>query len=93
MVQIVLKKSKKCCILSTVACWLSPMRCVIVFGKCKKLCKGLLGGRRKFEAARFGHLLRSDILQYILVQNLETKFHDALLRISRNLVFVGRKPL
>ena len=49
--------------------------------------RALLGGRRKFEAARFGNLLRSDNLQYILVLNSETKFHDALLGISRNLVF------
>ena len=51
-------------------------RCVIVFGKCKKPCKGTLGRRRKLEAARFGHLLRSGILQYILVLNSETEFYD-----------------
>ena len=61
--------------------------------KCKKPCKGLLDGRRKFEAARLGHLLSSDNLQYILVVNSETKSQNALLGISRNLVFEGRKPL
>ena len=55
--------------------------------------RALLGGKRKFEAARFGHLLRSDNLEYILVLNSETKSHDALLGISRNLVFEGRKSL
>ena len=67
------------------------MRCVIVFGKCKKPRNGLLGGGRNFEAARFGKLLRSAILQYILVANSEMKFYGALLRISRNLIFVGRR--
>ena len=57
------------------------MRRVIVFGKCKEPCKGLLGGTRKFEVARFGHLLRSGISHYILVPNSETTLYRALVVI------------
>ena len=81
MVQIVPKRSTKCCNLSTVVCLLWPMRRVIVFGKCKEPCKGLLGATRKFEAARFGHLLTSGNSRYILVPNSETTLYRGLVLI------------
>ena len=69
------------------------MRCVIVFWKVQEAVQGPCWVENENLIPRFGHLLRSDNLQYILVLNSETKSHDALLGISRNLVFEGGKPL
>ena len=49
-----------------------------------------MGGRRKFKAARFRHLFRSGTLQRL---EFKKNFYDALPRVCRDLVAVGRKKL
>jgi len=66
------------------------MRSVIVFGKSKKPCKGMLGGTEKFKVAHFRQLFRRGILKQIRFK-FRKEFYIALRRVSRNPIALGRK--
>jgi len=68
------------------------MRSVIVFGKSKKPCKCMLGGREKFKVAHFRQLFIRGILKQIRFK-FRKEFYVALRRVSRNPIALGKKTL